>query len=218
MTPLPRALALAALALVLSPSARAVPVQLIVESGTQPAVGYIPGFAYSFLHDATKRCMVLGGVQFCQSGAAQAVSGTLDAELSGLVLSNIMGSLSVAGGPDIVITDGVIDFTSSAADTFGGYLATSSHGTFHYLDHNFAGVANSFDGASLFLWGNNWDTGNPGDPSPFARRGLDLGITVNVLPEPGPLARAAVLLALTTLVLGQRSRRERARLAARRSP
>jgi hypothetical protein len=211
MTPLPRTLALAALALVASTAARAVPVSLAVESGTQPPWGSIPGFAYSFLHDATKRCIVLGGVQFCQNGATpQAVSGTLSADLTGMVLSNIMGTLSVAGGPDLVVTDGVIDFAGSPVDTFGGFLETSSHGTFHYLNHLFAGLANTFDGTSLFLWGNNWNTGNPGDPSPFPRWGLDLGITVSFVPEPGPLARVAVLAALATLVLGQRTPRGRA--------
>jgi len=175
-----RKLVLAGLSsLVLAAPAAAVPVVLEMDSNEN-------GFAFSFVHDATGTCSVVNvegdDVEFCRTGSLKDLSGTLDADLTGAVLSNISGTLTVDGGPDMVVTDGTIDFGSSAPDSFGGTLVTSTHGTFHFLDRIWNGAANSFDGTNLRLWGNNWNTGNPGDPSPFGRLGIDLGATV--IPEP----------------------------------
>jgi hypothetical protein len=162
-------------------SAAPVPVTLSVTSGASG------GFAYSFLHDATSNCITIAGVQFCQNGLTYAIDGasTLSGTLDGLHLYDVSGTLDVIGAPDLVVTDGDIDFSASAPDTFGGSLTTSL-GVFSFLDHAFAGPANSFDGSSLFLWGNNWNTGTAAghaDPD----YGVDLGFIVTVVPEPGTL-------------------------------
>ncbi|CAG0954782.1 hypothetical protein MYXO_00420 [Myxococcaceae bacterium] len=173
-----------ALICLLSPglaSALATPVTLTSTSGSDG------GFAYSFLHDATSNCITIGGTEFCQSGATYAIvnGSTLSGTLDGLHLYGLSGTLDVTSGPDIVVTDGDIDFSVSAPDTFGGSLTTSL-GTFHFLDHAFAGPANSFDGTSLYLWGNNWDSGTAvGHVDPDY--GVDLGFVVTVVPEPGTL-------------------------------
>lgn len=182
--------------LLVAGSAAAVPmnVDLVIGSGSNGA------FQFSWLHEATSSCEVInvsgGDVQFCKNGAKQSVSGTLDATLDGLVLTAISGTIVVSGGPDVIVTDGEFDFGASAADTFGGFLETSTHGTFYFLDHTFAGNANSFDGTTLALWGNNWNVGNPGNPPGGTRWGIDLGM--EVVPEPSQ----ALLLAAGLAALG----------------
>ncbi len=168
--------------LLLAPAlASAVPVTLNTSSGSSG------GFNYSFLHDATSNCIEIASVEFCQNGTTfEIVNGsTLSGKLDGNRLFDLSGTLGVIGAPDIVVTDGDIDFSVSAPDTFGGFLTTSL-GTFHFLDHSFAGPANSFDGTKLFLWGNNWNTGTAaGHADPDF--GVDLGFVVTVVPEPGTL-------------------------------
>ena len=181
------------------------PVLLTITAG-----GPVGGFRWSFLHEATLSCEVIGGVQFCKNGPRDTVSGTLTGTRDGLVLTDIMGTIFVAGGGgDITVTDGTIDFASSAADSFGGELVTSTHGTFSFLDHTFAGPANSFDGATLSLWGNNWNTGNPGvGTAPGdVRWGIDLGIDVSLETIPEPPVAALLGLGLAGLaVMGRRRR------------
>lgn len=173
--------------LLLAPSlARAVPVDvsLTLTSGSQG------GFSFSFLHTAASNCTTISGVQFCMNGTTFALSGVLAGKQSGNVLSDITGTIFVngaGGGDDITVVDGDFDFDASAADTFGGQLVTSTHGTFYFLDHAFAGPANGFDGTSLYLWGNNWNTGGKAD-HPDPDWGIDLGITVAPTPEPASLA------------------------------
>jgi len=162
-------------------SAAPVSVTLSVTSGSSG------GFAYSFLHDATSDCITITGVEFCQNGVPYAIDGasTLSGTLDGLHLYDLSGTLDVIGAPDLVVTGGDIDFSVSAPDTFGGSLDTSL-GVFSFLDRAFVGPANSFDGTSLFLWGNNWDTGTAAghtDPD----YGVDLGFVVTVVPESGTL-------------------------------
>jgi hypothetical protein len=198
-------LAIASVALPGVAAATPEPVVLTITQG-----GPVGGFRWSFLHQATSSCLVIGGVQFCMNGNPVTVSGTLTATRDGLLLTDIMGTISVSGGGgDIIVTDGTIDFASSAADTFGGELVTSTHGTFYFLDHTFVGPANSFDGASLWLWGNNWNTGNPGvgTASGGVRWGIDLGIDVSLetIPEP-PIAALLGLGLMGLAVMGRRRR------------
>ena len=174
--------------------ASAVPVSLEIGMAANES-----GFGFSVVHDASSSCISISSVEFCQSGASQqTLSGTLSADLTGSVLSGITGTIVVAGGTDITVTGGFVDFGASAPDTFGAELVTAARGTFHFLDHTFAGAANGFDGVNLRLWGNNWNNVGPvGDPgSGLSRSGLDLGITV--VPEPG----TALLLGLGLAALG----------------
>jgi len=191
------------LLLLATASAQAVPIGVDLDIGT----GSSGSFSFSWLHEATGSCEVLSvsgsDVEFCKNGAKKGLSGTLDATLDGLVLSAISGTIVVDGGADIVVTDGEIDFGASAPNTFGGFLETSTHGTFYFLDHTFAGDANSFDGTSVALWGNNWDSGNPGSPPGGARWGIDLGM--QVVPEPSAASR--VVVGLVSLLWARRRRR-----------
>ena len=183
------------MSLAIATFASATPVSLVV--GMDANEG---GFGFSYLHDASTNCSSIGGVEFCEGGAPlQDLTGTLSADQVGNVLTGITGTIFVSGGPDIIVTGGFVDFGSSVADTFGAELVTSTHGTFHFLDHSFAGAANSFNGVDLRLWGNNWDnqgTGLPGGS--LSRWGIDLGITA--IPEPG----TALLLGLGLVALGGR--------------
>jgi hypothetical protein len=188
--------------------ASAVPfdVTLNITSGSQGA------FSFSFLHSAETACEVISGVQFCKNGSTVLpLSGVLSGKQEGNVLSDITGTIFVngaGGGDDITVTDGSFDFDSSAADTFGGELVTSTHGTFYFLDHTFAGSANSFDGTNLYLWGNNWNTGGK-TTHPDPDWGLDLGIEVTPTPE-------ASTLTLLVAGLGGLFAAGRPRLPARR--
>jgi len=182
---------LVSLGLLCAPAvASAVPfdVTLTINSGSQGS------FSFSFLHSAETNCEMIGGVQFCKNGSTVLpLTGTLSGKQEGNVLTDIMGTIFVngaGGGDDITVTDGTIDFDTSAADTFGGELVTSTHGTFYFLDHTFAGSANSFDGTFLYLWGNNWNTGTKlthADPD----WGIDLGIEVTPTPEASTLTLLA---------------------------
>jgi hypothetical protein len=170
-------------ALLLPTAASALPTPVTLSSTT----GASGGFAFSFLHDATSNCITIAGTEFCQNGTTYAIANgsTLTGTLDGLHLYGLSGTLDVLGASDLVVTDGDIDFSASAPDTFGGFLTTSL-GTFYFLDHTFAGPANSFDGTSLYLWGNNWNTGTAaGHVDPDS--GVDLGFVVTVVPEPGTL-------------------------------
>jgi len=173
-------LLLATLALLLVPAlAQATPVQLVLNSGTEG------GFQFSVLTSGSSSCefISVGGspVEFCKTGnPTRDLSGTLSADLTAGVLSNIMGTIFVAGDTDIIVTDGTVDFGASGPDEFGAELITSTHGTFYFLDHTFAGTANSFDGVVGRLWGNNWDTGSRPSSGSY---GIDLGF--EVVPEPG---------------------------------
>lgn len=184
------------LVLLLTSTASAVPVNLVIAMDANEG-----GFGFSYLHDGDSSCTSIGGIDFCQGGAPlRDLSGTLTADLTGNALSGISGTIVVSGEADIVVTGGFIDFDASAPDTYGGEIVTSTHGTFYFLDHIFAGAANGFDGVDLRLWGNNWN--NAGTPDPGAgitRYGIDLGITT-VVPEPG----TALLLGLGLTVLGVR--------------
>ena len=187
--------AVAVLSLAFTTVASAAPISLAI--GMDANEG---GFGFSYLHDASTNCSSIGVVEFCEGGSPlQDLTGTLSADLTGNVLSGISGTIVVAGGPDIIVTGGFVNFDASSADTFGAELVTSTHGTFYFLDHIFAGAANSFNGVDLRLWGNNWNnqgTGLPGGGN--SRWGIDLGITA--IPEPG----TALLLGLGLAMLANR--------------
>lgn len=192
-----RALVGSILLLVAPTAAFATPVQLVLNSGTEG------GFQFSVLTSGSTACEFIdvGGspVEFCKAGNPKRdLSGTLTADLAGGVLTNIMGTILVDGDTDILVTDGTIDFASSGPDEFGAELVTSTHGTFYFLDHNFAGTANSFDGVVGRLWGNNWDTGSRPDEGGY---GIDIGF--EVVPEPS----TALLLALGLTGIAARRRR-----------
>jgi hypothetical protein len=191
------------LSLLAAPSSAApILVDLSITSGSSG------GFGYSFLHAATSSCTSIGGTQFCMNGAKYSISigSSLTGTLDGLHLYGISGTLDVIGGGDIIVTDGFIHFNASDPDTFGGKLVTSTHGTFYFLDHTFAGPANSFDGTDAFLWGNNWDSGTAAghaDPD----WGIDLGLRVTpaLVPEPS----AAGLFSIGILLAGTFARNRR---------
>jgi len=185
-------------------------VDLLVSSGSDS------GFAFSYVHDATTSCEMVSSVEFCKNGNAvdaipspQTLTGTYD-DVTEILTLDGMQTLTVSGGLDIDITGGMIDLDElddgTETDVFVGTIATSSHGTFHFLDHIFAGPANSYTPgtSTLMLWGNNWDnTGTP-DPGKFPdnsdipRYGIDLGLELSFTPIPEP--GAVWLLGLAGLV------------------
>lgn len=188
------------IALVWSGAAIAVPISVVLTSTS----GSSGGFGFSFLHTATSNCETISGVEFCKNGTTYAIvnGSTLTGTLDGLHLSGLSGTLDVVGGADIIVTDGDINFAASAPDTFGGFLETSSHETFHFLDHSFAGPANTLTSTALFLWGNNWDTGTAAghtDPD----WGIDLGFDITPVPEPTTLTLFGVALLGITLRQGR---------------
>lgn len=181
-----RALLITTLLLLLPSVALATPISLILNNGTEG------GFQFSVLTTGSSACehIVVDGnpVEFCKTGSPNlAVSGTLSADLTAGVISNITGTIVVAGGTDIIVTDGTIDFAASGPDEWAAELVTSNYGTFSFLDHTFAGTANSSDGTNVRLWGNNWDVG---DRPATDHWGIDLGMLV--VPEPNSLILASV--------------------------
>jgi hypothetical protein len=185
-------------------------VDILVTSGSDG------GFAFSYVHDATSACETISGIQFCKSGgdidsipSAQTLTGTYD-DVTELLSLDSGQTLNVTGGLNIDITGGTIDLDelddAVETDVFVGAITTSSHGTFHFLDHLFAGPANSYTpgSGSLMLWGNNWSNAGTPDPgqfpdnSPIPQYGIDLGLELSFrpIPEPG----VAWLLGLAGLV------------------
>ncbi|MAE96265.1 MAG: hypothetical protein CL910_16555 [Deltaproteobacteria bacterium] len=130
----------------LADSAQAVTVHLVV-SPRAPGV----------LHDATRACdPVPGHGRPCREGRkAGLVTGTLVAERAGARLDGIRGVLTVSGGPDIQVTDGRLDFARAGDDPVIGWLMTSSHGTFRFLDPSAAGGRSALSSTGLWLDGVN---------------------------------------------------------------
>lgn len=151
------------------------------------------GFEFSALHSADRaRESVavdgVGEVDFFKSGdiLARPITGRLEALQEGERLFDIRGTLDAGAFGSLVVTDGEVDFARSAENSFGGFLEISELGTFSFLDRRFAGAANSFEGSTLRLWGNNWATPQGYVGAGSRPLGLDLGAQVTAaVPEPG---------------------------------
>jgi hypothetical protein len=217
------ALSLSLLALGSAP-ALALPVTLTIFDGSAGKM------QFSFLHEASSNQANIDGNQFFKGGAKTSVAAVLTGDLTAEVLTIDAGVIDVddlSGLPDIVVTGGSIDFSGPGnTDTFIGTLVTANYGTFYFFDNQDTGstglapFAQTFDGTTAILWGNNWGPGlapdevtcdeqSDVDCEPFTRWGIDLGILVEGTMIPGPEASTTSLLlpALAGLfVFGNRRR------------
>ncbi|MFQ5697145.1 MAG: hypothetical protein ACE5IL_02540 [Myxococcota bacterium] len=170
---------LAALAIGVPLPAGALPVAIDLSMGTNGS------FGFSDLHAATGSEILVNGNSYFASGTASMLTGTLFADLQGNVFSGIHGALRYSGAlgsGSLTVVGGSLDF-GVAPDTMLGSLKTLELGEFFYLNHTFAGTANSFDGQNLRLWGNNWNAITE-IAGPTNRFGSDLGGRVRPVPEP----------------------------------
>lgn len=196
-------LAMAVAVVLWAPVALATPVELHIQSGSDY------GFGYSTLHSAESSCSWMNGTKLCKNGYRKYdLTGTLYAHLdeSNNSLSGIHGTIWANKKYSIKVSDGHVDFGSSSYGEYGAELDTTQ-GTFSFLDYGFAGPANSFDGETLRIWGNNWaNTGRP-DTHGYKRWGMDLGAKVwkpgASIPEPGAFA----LFGAGSLLVSTRMRR-----------
>jgi len=196
--------ALLALALVapgfLAAPAAAVPVTLTLEEDRVP-------FRVSIIHIADSNPFTIGTNEFFTGGTGGPgigsfkVAGQIQADLTGTTLTFLSGVLDVedaSGFPDITVTGGAISFPGldpdAETDAFIGTMETAEYGTFHFFDNQstLGDAAQTFDGTTAIIWGNNW-TGPA--PTGVPLWGIDFQMKI---PEPG----LSVLLVSALSLLG----------------
>ncbi len=169
--------------LLASSSSTAIPVELILETGSKR------GFTYSLIHTCTHWS--------CMSGVATDwLSGTLEGHLDEEGrLTDLSGTIHSDQGTSWAAT-GFFDFTPGGV---GGELLLEGFGTFEFENRAMSGPANGFENGELFAWGGMSRGGQ------FVR-GIDIGgRVVPAVPEPS----AALLFGLGALVIGGGVRRRR---------
>ncbi len=185
-----RSLFLTALVVLLPAAMLAGPVRIEVSQMT------FPDFVGSAVH-ATNGCEV-DGFYLC-GNFEKPVRGVLFAEYEDGVFSEMRGKMWWHDRPGVLIDvyGGHLDFNVPEGDWLGT-IDLGSLGEFEFLNAQFAGPANSFDGETLVLFGQNHA------PSTNAvTNGLGIDITATVSPIPEPTAALAFGFG-TLLVMGRR--------------
>lgn len=154
------------------------------------------GFSASYVHSAVGR-MTVDGTDYYPSGRKLAsVSGPLNGNLNGNVLTILPSVLELTGRGvrDLVlnILGGRLEQGSNGTEGHINYEFTNGRrsigGTFFFFADDFPGLPNELSSGRLALWGNNWDNKllNRSDVK-GPKLGLDLYGEAPQTPEPTSL-------------------------------